>query len=317
MRLERGRRIHRADHQRREGLLLIQLTDHHMIVRGFETFPASRQIGSGSGRLTAAAAHPQAQDTMEKVEKREELNVREQRATMAMVHKLAEDNDLLLQDQELQNFRIKTLKQEEGPRATLRRDVIIFILMIITHNRLTTNENTPLLVVTGSLVEVADSHQVNINSISERGIENENNKVNCTKPFHQKGEIITYSFQVRRRGVHQSELWQIISRHATASNHMTKGTISKHREALAEQAERTTECRVRQARDDRVRMATRMTAIIIMMTMILMPTRPPVRRGTQSLHREQGLLAFLGNMNLQSEERKSGEKQVKYQGIDE
>ena len=92
MMLERGRRIHH--HQRRQGLLLIQLTDHH---RGSETFPAFHQIGSGSDRLTAAVAHPQTQDTMEKVEKREELNARE--AVMeAIILKLTEDNDLLLQD---------------------------------------------------------------------------------------------------------------------------------------------------------------------------------------------------------------------------
>lgn len=63
MTLERGRRI--QIHQRRQGLLLIQLTDHH---RGCKTFPAFHQIGSGSDRLIVAVAHPQAQDTMEKME---------------------------------------------------------------------------------------------------------------------------------------------------------------------------------------------------------------------------------------------------------
>tara|TARA_B110000285_G_C14655357_1_gene393746 strand:+ start:268 stop:414 length:147 start_codon:yes stop_codon:yes gene_type:complete len=48
-----------------------------------------------------------------------------------------------------------------------------------------------------------------------------------------------------------------------------------------------------------------------------MPIRPPVHHGTQGLHPEQGLLAFLGHMNLESEERKYGEKQVNSQGIEE
>ena len=70
MMLERGRRIHH--HQRRQGLLLIQLIDHH---RDCETFPAFHQIESGSDRLIVAVAHPQAQDTMEKAQKRGEYKV--------------------------------------------------------------------------------------------------------------------------------------------------------------------------------------------------------------------------------------------------
>ena len=100
-----------------------------------------------------------------------------------------------------------------------------------------------------------------------------------------------------------------------ASNHITKRTLLNHLEALAEKVKRTTECWVRQSGDYQVRMATRMK---IMMLIMMMPIRPPVHHGTQSLHLEQGLLAFLGNMiiyHLQSEERKSGEKQV--QGIEE
>jgi hypothetical protein len=85
--------------------------------------------------------------------------------------------------------------------------------------------------------------------------------------------------------------------------------VSKtHLEVLAEQAKRTMERRARQQCDCQVRIGTRMMKIIMLL-------RPPVHHGTQSLHLEQGLLAFQGHMNLQPEERKYGEMQ--FQGIEE
>jgi len=70
------------------------------------------------------------------------------------------------------------LKQEEGQQATLHRDVLIFILIIIAqYNPMQLITQLVILIKTlllknvvsvqGSLAEVADFHQVGINSYSD------------------------------------------------------------------------------------------------------------------------------------------------------
>jgi hypothetical protein len=55
-----------------------------------------------SDHLTAAVAHPQAQDTMETVEKREELKVNENQGMLILMQKmLDEDKGVLDEEQEV------------------------------------------------------------------------------------------------------------------------------------------------------------------------------------------------------------------------
>lgn len=126
----RRRGIHRR--RKRQGLLSIQLIDH---LRGCKTSPAFHQPGSCCDRIKAGAAHQKAQGTSEETEKQEQQDEQEEEGQQAM--------------------RIQ---------ATLLKDVLICILTIII---LIITHSTLLKSAQGLLVEVADSHQVDINSISD------------------------------------------------------------------------------------------------------------------------------------------------------